>query len=54
MLPAQFKVNIPKIKMRNAIQSWKELRDKSGVYLKDDLSYHPVTVDAAVKQSVSE
>lgn len=36
--------------MRNTIQIWKELRDKSGVYFKDDLSCRPVTVDAVGKQ----
>lgn len=50
----RFKANIPRIKMCNAIQVWKELKGRSGVYLKDDLSYHPVTVDAVGKQSLSE
>lgn len=38
--------------MHNTIQIWKGLRDKSCVYLKDDLSYRPVTVDTVGKQSL--
>lgn len=40
--------------MHNAIKIGKQLKNKSGVYLKDDLNYHPATVDAVGKQSLSE